>query len=131
MFKSVLDINEFKYLKDILEKDSGEKLNIREDFGRIFIEGTESELMLRFFKHTNTIIIARIRVKNQRTGIASSILEWLKDYAKKNNYNNIKLESTLTAEINGFAKKHNFKPVEHKGSYFEGMFYGDWNLELD
>ena len=78
MFKSALDINEFEYLKDILEKDSGETLNIREDFGRIFIEGAESELMLRFFKHTSTIIIARIQIKNQRTGVATSILEWLK-----------------------------------------------------
>lgn len=127
----MLAIESFAELKGIMEKDSGESLDMYEHWDRLFINGQETELMLRFFNHTSTLVIARIKVKNRRTGVATSILDWLKEYAKQNKIANIALESTTTHEINAFAEKHGFEKIEQQGMYYEGVFFGNWNLSLN
>ena len=121
-----LDINRFYELKSILEQDSNEELDIWESMGRLFINGMNSKLMIRFNNYMNTITIAKIALKNKKVGIGTRILQWIEDFAKQNNYNTIIIESTTTHEINQFAIKHGFKPIQHQGMYYEGEFFGNW-----
>lgn len=126
----VLNVNDFNELKGIMEKDSGETLVMYESMRRIFIDGIETQLMLRLNRYNGTIVIARILVCHKYIGVGTVILNWLKGYAKRNDYGTIMIESTTTAEINRFAEKHGFELI---GVYFEeetGEKYGNYLLKL-
>jgi GNAT superfamily N-acetyltransferase len=123
-------IEDFNSLKKILEDDSQETLEMWEDKGRLFIDGIEAQLMVRLIHYTKSLVIAKIVVRNRRTGVGTQILNWLKEYAINNGFESITIESTTTPEINRFAEKHGFEPVE--GNYFkmDGEIYGNYLLKL-
>lgn len=127
---SQINLSGFNELKEIMEKDAGEDLQIRECLRRVWIEGTNSRIMLRLNEFNSTLVIANIIVNNKKIGVGTSILKWLKSYAASNRYSAIVIESTTTKEINNFARKHNFEPVEFNGTFFRGEFYGNWILHL-
>lgn len=125
-----VDVNEFNELKVILEEDSGEHLEMWEDMRRIFIDGSEAQLMLRLNYNVKTLVIARILVRSQHRGVGTKVLNWLKDYAKRNNYEFIMIESTTTPEINRFAEKYGFKVIEEQCFSYCGEKYGNYLLKL-
>ena len=122
--------NDFQELKEMLEEAGGEELEVWVSMGRLFMNGLDTELMLRFDQINNKLYIARIKVRNKRRGIGTFVLKWLEDYATKNGYTTIIIESTTTREINRFAEKHGFKPNKLTGIEEDGEFFGNWEKVL-
>lgn len=78
---------------------------------RLFIEGAHNELMLRLNTFEKKLVIARIEFKNKRKGYGTKLLSYLKDYAEKNGYEAIMIESVQTEEAYSFAIKNGFEKV--------------------
>lgn len=122
--------NDFQELKEMLEEACGEELEVWVSMGRLFMNGLDTELMLRFDQINNKLYIARIKVRNKRRGIGTFVLKWLEDYATKNGYTTLIIESTTTHEINRFAEKRGFKPNKLTGIEEDGEFFGNWEKVL-
>lgn len=120
-------------LQKVIELFNSDDESITEywvDLSRFFIKGNDNELMLRFTEIQNRITIARINFKHRRLGYATQLLDYLKEYAKKHNFNNIYLESVLTPEFQSFAKKHNFVNIDDGFPLIEG-YYLNWKLDFN
>lgn len=110
------DLNSEKYtveifqdLIDILESDSKEQLNCYVQMNRLFINGynSESDLMLRY-RSDSVLTIARLVVETPRAGVGSDVLNWLTDFAKRENFKTIEMESVLSDSMENFCIKHQF-----------------------
>ena len=110
---SKVNSNDFIPLVKILEEDAGSKPAYWISFNRFFIISEENELMLRINDYTKELIITRIKVKQKRRGVATQILHFLKEYAKKNGYKKIIIEAALTKEIINFARANGFNEQPH------------------
>lgn len=125
---SIIEINKgtFEPLELLLNNLTNDKFETRQPYGKgLWYQGNENELYLK--THPNrTLVISRIAFKKKRSGIGTNVLNQLVKLAKENGFNSIVFESTLTREMNNFCRKHNFKKVEHQGSYLNGEFYGNY-----
>lgn len=109
------DIHYFEGLILILKNDSKDELDSWIEFGRLFIQGenTETDFMLRVTP--NLLTIARIKVVNKRVGVGTEVLSWLKAFAVKHGFEKIRIEQATTDSIKSFANKHKFKLVYDDG----------------
>ncbi|ARC67232.1 MULTISPECIES: GNAT family N-acetyltransferase [Bacillus subtilis group] len=111
MTSTKVDIEEFKEIIDLFKEDSGEEVSSYISMNRLFIEGAHNELMLRLNTFEKKLVIARIEFKNKRKGYGTKLLSYLKDYAEKNGYEAIMIESVQTEEAYSFAIKNGFEKV--------------------
>lgn len=126
-----MEMDDYKEIIDLFEKDDEGKVEARMDMGRLFIHGNENELMLRFHHHARELIIARISFKQQRKGHGSQLLELLKTYAKEKEYHVIIMESVLTEEAVNFSLKHGFiKQEEMYNLSDQNNPFGNYRLVL-
>lgn len=103
------DINEFKQLIEIMEKDNNnKKVTAVIKYQNLYIQGDECELMIRFHKSFGQLIIARMTVNNKRQGTGTKILDFLIEYAKDNGYNKLVAETVLSERLRRFLGKFNF-----------------------
>lgn len=131
--KLVLKSIDFTPLKTMLEKETGDTFTINEAaFGGLWFTGSNSENELYLKSHFGkTLVISRISFVKQRSGIGTKVLAFLLAYAQQHQAYAILIESTLTSEMNQFAKKHAFLPVEHQGMWMDGEFFGNYLYMLD
>lgn len=54
------------------------------------------------------LLIAKFSVAEKRIGTGSQVLKWCVDFAKKENFKKIKIESVLTESMRSFCMKHQF-----------------------
>lgn len=128
---TTISFEEVQPIIELFEKDSGEEMEARIDRGRLFVQGEESELLLRFNPLLKKLVIARIEFKHKRQGYGTAFLEVLKEYAKNNDYSCIELESIMTKEASYFALKHGFKQKGIHGLDKDSEFYFMNNYELN
>ena len=85
-------------------------------FERIIVFRKKVDLLIRFFRSKvnqwdkNTIVIARIGFKRQRSGYGSSLLRFLANIADNRGFKNIGIESANELSAN-FAKKFGFSNI--------------------
>lgn len=63
------------------------------------------------------IVISRIEFIKKRKGNGSDFLQFIIDFAQKNQYDVIGIEQASTSAIHGFAKKHGFSRIEASDNY--------------
>lgn len=120
-----IQIEDFKDVIELFEKDCGEPVESYISFNRLFVYGNGNELMLRINKHTSSLVIARVLFVNQRVGYGTLLLERLEKVARKYGLSKMYVESVLTEEMINFLKKHGFENVE-SGFRVDGIYYSDW-----
>jgi GNAT superfamily N-acetyltransferase len=117
MFYKIIE-EDFLPLKSILEADAQSPITMWVSFGRIFMisNETETELMVRV--NQDTITIARIQFTSQRNGYGSRVLNWLKEYARRNGQTKLKIECANTKEIVNFARKYGFVQTNDTNDWY-------------
>lgn len=123
---------DFIELKNVIEKLEQTKVEVREgSFCDLWIESysVETELYLKS-SFNKKLIISRIIFENRRKGIASQVLYWLKKYAKTHEFETIIIESVISIEMIKFCEKHSFKANKNQGYIENGLFYGNYELEI-
>lgn len=123
-------IQTFEPLKNLMEEIGKEKLDMWIDLDRLFIQGAESELMLRLKHYSNSLVIARIQVSETGRGHGKKILDWITDYANSNEYKSIMIESAMTEAAIKFAKKNGFAKIQSPIFKSEGDLFCNWGKAL-
>lgn len=106
-----LDISKFEGIIEILERDAGHKLMVSSQFNNLFVRSDteiESDFMLRL-SNKEFLTVARLSFVNKRQGYGTQVFEWLKKFARENEYEKIMFESVLTAEMKAFLEKKGFE----------------------
>ncbi|WP_404471053.1 hypothetical protein LG301_10200 [Vreelandella venusta] len=81
------------------------------------------DLYIRVFEMGNVywggkaIVISRIEFIKKRKGNGSNFLQFIIDFAQKNQYEVIGIEQATTPEIHSFAQKHRFSKIENSDNY--------------
>lgn len=117
---------DFKPLVDLLKRKTDDNFEIIQSFSNsLWIRGEEHEL---YFKShaANRFVLSRIYIANARRGIGTQILHWMEEYANDHGFEELMIESSLTPEMNAFATKHSFIPLECSGYFIDSFFYGNW-----
>ena len=111
MLKEKYSIEDFSELITIFEENAQKKLKSYVHGNRLFISDADSEVatdfMMRYYKD-DTLVIAKFSVEEKRVGTGSKVLNWCVDFAKKENFKKIKIESVLTESMRNFCMKHQF-----------------------
>ncbi|WAT23525.1 hypothetical protein O0R52_22345 (plasmid) [Bacillus halotolerans] len=126
-------IEDFQEIINLFVEDSGEEVSSYISMNRLFIDSAYSELMLRFNTSTKKLVIARIGFKNTRKGYGTRLLGYLKEYAARNDYDAIVIESIQTEEAYSFAIKNGFEKVPNPALNGINLdfFFGDLILNLN
>ncbi|GAB6431132.1 hypothetical protein bcgnr5372_45770 [Bacillus luti] len=128
-----LQIKDFKNIVALIEKNDNTKLQIikNELYNTISMEGEDgsTKLYLKSLQD-GSLVVARISLEVQRTGTGSILFKILKEYAIGKGFEKLIVEAVLTDTMRNFCIKQGFEPNEHFGTYIQGKFYGNYELDL-
>lgn len=132
-----LPVEDFAPLKNILERQ--EKCKVRltsETFGRAInlksLKGTSIYIRCNIRPDAAPYLtLASIELVNKRIGTGTMILDFLKQYGKKNEFAAIMIESVCTEEMYSFCLKHSFTRIST--SFFPSYhdFFGNYLFDLN
>lgn len=76
------------------------------------------------------LTVSRVEFQNRPCGTMSKILALLVEFCKAEGIERIMVQSVQTIEIAAFCKKHGFQIIESSGISINGLFVGDYQLEV-
>lgn len=124
MLKEKYLIEEFYELLTIFEENAQKQLKSYVHANRLFISDEDGEVavdfMMRYSKN-DTLVIVKFSVEVKRKGTGSKVLNWCVDFAKKENFKNIKIESVLTESMEKFCMKHQFTKDQTADDFYENL----------
>ncbi|WP_336770032.1 hypothetical protein [Bacillus bombysepticus] len=134
--KIILQTKDFNDVIALLEKSDNTKIQPikNELYNTISMEGEKgvngsTELFLKSLLD-GSLVISRISLVVQRTGTGSILFNMLKEYAIAKGFEKMVVESVLTDTTRNFCVKIGFEPNENWGTYIDGKFYGNYELDL-
>lgn len=113
---------DFSTLVELFKEDAGATPEYWVSFNRFFISSGVNEFILRINEFTKELIISRIEVNKKEKGIGKETLEFLKQYALKNGFEKIVIDSSQSNEMREFAFQNGFSEQPYTLNYFQLEF---------
>lgn len=99
---------DFEVIIKLMERDANKKLKIGVSQTKLFLLSSKNELIVEFNLAGKELIIREILIHNQRRGIGSFIVNFLKEYAKEKGYLKLTILNVQDFEFKRFVKRLGF-----------------------
>lgn len=100
---------DFELLIKLMEYDSKYTMRVGISTNKLFLMTSRNELILEFNSSEKEIIVKKILIYNQRKGIGSYIIDFLKKYMKQKGYTKLTLLHAQYYDMKCFAEKLGFE----------------------
>lgn len=132
MIRIKLDVNKLESIKNILEQNCNEPIDIFYDKMKEAIwyrNNSQTELYIASY-YSKNLVLKRIQLDKTNIGDGTKIITQLIQYAKQNGFNLFTIECVSTKEMDNLCNKLNLIPVKSSGVYINDIFYGNYELSL-
>ncbi|GAB6452986.1 hypothetical protein CON36_28225 [Bacillus cereus] len=103
---------DFELIIELMERDARLKMKVgistNKSIHKLFLMTSKNELILEFNSSEKEIIVKQILIYNQRKGIGTYIINFLKKYMKQKGYTKLTLLHAQYYDMKCFAEKLGF-----------------------
>lgn len=122
-----LDLNNYKYLYDLMKHDTTSKIEWYTQFKNIYFRSEDNELLIRDNSDDgiNSVTLAVIELNHRHQGYGTKIITWLESYARQHHAKKVIIESIITKPMRNLAIKLGYVKCKYNTGSYEKLMEDD------